>query len=99
MGVRDGIDLGIKIAESRDVTKELFIEYLRDVMITSIENNREFPGCQRKPAIIFCDKCSCYCFDDILLELANHGIILITYPSHTSHLFQVLMKSSQRARQ
>jgi hypothetical protein len=39
MGVRGGIDLGIKIAESPYVTKELFLEHLRNVMIPSIEGN------------------------------------------------------------
>jgi hypothetical protein len=90
MGVRDGIDLRIKIAESPYVTKESFLEYLRDVVSPSIESNCELPGCQEKPAIILGDNRSCHCSDEILQELANHGIILITYPPHTSHLFQVL---------
>jgi hypothetical protein len=59
-------------------------------VIPSIGNNRKLSGCQGKPAIIFCDNCLCQCSDDILQELANHGIVLITYTSHTSHLFQVL---------
>jgi hypothetical protein len=39
---------------------------------------------------VFCDNCSCYCSDDRLQELANHGNLLITYSPHTSHIFQVL---------
>jgi hypothetical protein len=90
MGVRDGIDLRIKIAQSPYITKELFLEYLREVVIPSIESNRDLPGCRGKPAIIFCDNCSCHCSEDILRELAHHGVLLITYPPHTSHIFQVL---------
>jgi hypothetical protein len=57
MRLRDGIDLRIKIAESPYVTKELFLEYLRDMVIPLIESNRGLPGSQGKPAIIFSDNC------------------------------------------
>jgi hypothetical protein len=65
IGIRDGIDLRIKIAESSYVTKELFIEYLRVIVIPSIKSNLGLPRCQRNPAIIFCDNCFCHCSDDI----------------------------------
>jgi hypothetical protein len=29
------------------------------------------------------------CSDEILLELASHAVLLITYPPHSSHIFQV----------
>jgi hypothetical protein len=90
IGVRNGIGLRVKIAESPYVTKELILQCLRDVMIPSIESTRELPGCQGKPVIIFCDHHSCHCFDDILQELVNHRIVLITYPPHALHFFQVL---------
>jgi hypothetical protein len=90
IGVHDGIDLLIKIAESPYVAKELFLEYLGNVVIPSIESNRELPGCQGKRVIIVCENCSCHCSDDILQELANHELILIAYPPHALHLFQVL---------
>jgi hypothetical protein len=70
--------------------KEMFLEYVRDVIVPIVEANRDLPACQTKPVIIFCDNCSFYCFDDILQELANHGILLITYLPHTSYIFQVL---------
>jgi hypothetical protein len=55
-----------------------------------VENNRQLPGCQEKPSVIFCDNCSCHCSDDVLRDLATHGILLMTYPPHSSHIFQVL---------
>jgi hypothetical protein len=79
-----------QIAESLYVTKQLFLEYVRNAVIPLIESNRELPRYQGKLAIVFCDNCSCHCSDDTLQELANHEIILIAYPPHTSHLFQVL---------
>jgi hypothetical protein len=43
----------IKIAESPYLMRELFVEYLRDVVIPSVESNQELPECQGKPTIIF----------------------------------------------
>ena len=41
-------------------------------------------------AILFFDNCSSH-FDEGLLEtLAQHIVLVITYLSHTSHIFQVL---------
>jgi hypothetical protein len=89
-GVRDGIDLRIQIAPSSYITTDIFLQYLRDVLIPVVESNRGLPGCRKKPSILFCDNCRCHCSDEILQELANHGILLLPYPPHTSHLFQVL---------
>jgi hypothetical protein len=88
--VRDGIDVSIRIAQSPYIAKKMFLECVRDVIVSTVEANRDPPGCQAKPVIIFCDYCSCPCFNDILQELANHGIPLITYPPHASHVFQTL---------
>jgi hypothetical protein len=88
-GIRDGIDLRIEIAHSLYVRKESFLAYLRDVVIPSIESNQNLSGCQENPATIFCDNCSCHCSERILEELANHGILLMTDPPHTSQIFQV----------
>jgi hypothetical protein len=72
------------------MTADIFIEYLRNVLIPAVESSRLLPGCEKKPAILFCDNCSCHCTQDIMKELAIHGILLITYPPHTSHLFKML---------
>jgi hypothetical protein len=89
-GVRENIDLQIKIVQSPYMTRDIFLEYIRNVLVPAVEHNRLIPGCLKKPALLFCDNCSCHCTDDVLKELAEHGILLLTYPPHTSHLFQVL---------
>jgi hypothetical protein len=88
--IHDWIDIRIEIAHSPYVMKESFLAYLTYLVIPSIESNRNLTGCQEKPTIIFCENCSCHCSEDILEELANHGILLITYPLHSSQIFQVL---------
>jgi hypothetical protein len=90
VGVRDGIDLCIRIAQSPYIAKEMFLEYVRDVFVPTVEANRDLLGCQAKAAITFCDNCCCHYSDDILQELAHHGILLITYHPHTSRIFEVL---------
>jgi hypothetical protein len=89
MQTGDGIDLRIKVQPSRHLIKELFLEHVREVFLPAVESNRGLPGCRGKPAILFCDNCSCHCSDDIIRELASHGILLITCPPHSSHIFQV----------
>ena len=36
------------------------------------------------------DNASCHCSEEILRKLAENNIWVITYPSHTSHIFQAL---------
>jgi hypothetical protein len=83
------IDLQIKILSSPYVTGEIFLEYLRIVLIPTVESSRSLPGCKNKPAILFCDNCACRCSDEVKRESAEYGILLIRYPPHASHIFQV----------
>jgi hypothetical protein len=53
MGIRDGIDLRIKIQSSPYFNKELFIEYVREVFLPAVESNRELPECRGKRPILF----------------------------------------------
>jgi hypothetical protein len=69
------------------MTGDIFIEHLLSALSTAVESDRRHPGCSTKPAILFCDNCACYYNEEILKELALHGILLVTYPPHTSHIF------------
>jgi hypothetical protein len=71
MGVRDSIDLGIKIEASPYFAKAIFLDYIRELFIPTVESNRQLPGCQGKPSIIFCDNCGCHCSDGVLRDLAT----------------------------
>jgi hypothetical protein len=90
MGIHNGADLRIRIAQSPNVTKETFLEYARDAMVPTVEAIRDLQGCQARPPMIFCNNCFCHCSHDILQELAHRGILLLTYPSHTSYIFWLL---------
>jgi hypothetical protein len=89
-GVRENIDLQIKTVDSPYVTREIFIEYVHSILIPAVESSRLLRGCQNEPAFLFFDNCASHCSDEVKRELTEHGILLITYPPHTSHIFQVL---------
>jgi hypothetical protein len=89
-GIREGVDLRMEIRDSPYVTREVFFEYLRDIRVPTVESNRQLPRCQAKPAILFCDNCSSHYCDEVLQQLARHGILIITYPSDSSQIFQIL---------
>jgi hypothetical protein len=89
-GVRDHIDLIIEIRQPADATGELFSRSLDEIFFPAVAANRELPGCSDMLCILFCDNCSIHCSDSILERFAEKGVALITYPPHTSNIFQVL---------
>jgi hypothetical protein len=86
-GIREGIDLQIEIGPSADVNSEIFERYCDTVLIPAAESSRTIEGCQNKPAI---SNCKAHCLEDLLKKLVRHGILVLAYLSHTSHMFQVL---------
>jgi hypothetical protein len=72
------------------MTRDLFEDYIRTVFIPAVETNRQRPGCQSKPAILFCDNCARHCARDTLTGLARYGVLVITDPPRSSQIFQVL---------
>jgi hypothetical protein len=88
--VRENIDLKLEIRQTLYRDSELFTRYIREAFLPTVAANRELPGCANKPALLFCDNCATQCSDEILRELARNGVLLLTYPPHTSHIFQVL---------
>ena len=90
LGIRRNIDLIIKIRTSSYMTKEIFNEHIVNRFIPQVESDRNLQGCEEKPAILFFDNCSSHIDENLFKLLANHNILVITYPPHTSHIFQVL---------
>jgi hypothetical protein len=67
-----------------------FLINIKEIFIPTVAANRELPGYANKSATVFCDHCASHCSEEILRELARNGILVLVYPPHTSHLFQVL---------
>jgi hypothetical protein len=89
-GIRENIDLKLEIRQVTYVDAELFNQYIKEIFIPTVAVNLELPGYANKPAILFCDNCASHCSEEILRELARNEIFVLTYPPHTSHLFQVI---------
>jgi hypothetical protein len=89
-GVRAGIDLKLEIRLSPYVDAGLFRKDIQEMFLPAVATNHRLPGCKNKPAILFCDNCACHCYEATLKELAENGVLVLTYPPHRSHIFQVL---------
>jgi hypothetical protein len=88
--IRDGINLQIEVSSSPYLNAEIFERYVGTILIPVVEANRQLPGCGKKRAILFCDNCSAHMSNSKREKLARHGVLVLTYPLHTSHIFQVL---------
>jgi hypothetical protein len=53
-GVRDHIDLIVEVRQPAYATVELFCRYITEVFFPALETNRQLPGCENKPCILFC---------------------------------------------
>jgi hypothetical protein len=88
--IRDGIDVQMEISPSPYVNAEIFERYVDTVLIPAVEANPQLPGCDKKPAILFCDNCSAHMSNSMPNKLARRGVLVLTDPPHASHIFQVL---------
>ena len=90
LGIRRDTDLSLHVGNSNYVDKETFCDHIINKFIPQVLNDRKYCGCDTLPAILFIDNCSSQSDPDLLEILADNLILVITYPSHTSHIFQVL---------
>ena len=72
------------------MNENLFYKYIKDVMIPYIKDVRQIKNIMLEKAVLMMDSASSHCSERILKKLAKHNILALTYPSHTSNLFQAL---------
>jgi hypothetical protein len=60
------------------------------VLVPTVESNCSLPSCAKKLALLFYDDCAVHRFKEVLIKLVRPGILVITYPPHIAHIFQVL---------
>ena len=89
-GVRRDVDLSIHVGDSSYITKDVFKDHIINKFIPQVENDRISCGSESLLAVLFFDNCSSHLDDELLRILAANNIIVITYPPHCSHIFQVL---------
>jgi hypothetical protein len=102
--IRKDIDLSLEIRESPYIDGDIFRKYIHEVFVPIVNSERKGMPARDTPAILFFDNCRAHCQETLLRELARLWVIVITYPPHTSGIFQVLdrlvfgvLKSAKRA--
>ena len=89
-GIREGEDFIFKHQKSAFINKEIFGDYIRDVVFPYIDELRKHKKFENEMAVILCDNCSSHVDDVLYEEMAKRNIRFITFPPHSSHLFQPL---------
>jgi hypothetical protein len=89
-GWQDGQDFMIRSNDTSDVTRPIFTEYVTSVILPSFAATRESLYLQDFTGVFLCDNCSFHIDKSIKQLLADKRIRLVTFPPHTSYLFQPL---------
>jgi hypothetical protein len=89
-GWKDGRDFHVRSNDTSYVTHDIFKEYLTIVFLRYVESVRTSLDLNDFPAVLLCDNCFSHSDDEIMQILASHNVKLLTFPPHTSNLFQPL---------
>jgi hypothetical protein len=89
-GVRENVDLSIEVRKPAYMTTVLFEWYICNKFLYIVESERKGCNPDEKPAVLFFDNCRSHCSPELLRITAEAWVIVITYPPHTSQVFQVL---------
>jgi hypothetical protein len=71
-------------------TRPIFTKYVASVILPYFAATRESLHLQDFTGVLLCDNCSSHIDEGIKQLLADNNIRLVTFPPHTSHLFQPL---------
>ena len=89
-GWREGQDFVYYHQKNSFMTKEIFQNYIFNHIIPYIDNTRKMMKLEDSPGVLLIDNCTSHQCDEIYKVLANNNIRLITFPPHTTNLFQPL---------
>jgi hypothetical protein len=89
-GWRDGQNFLIRSNDTSYVTRPIVKESLRDVVLKYFNTARETMHLENFAGVLLCDNCPSHIDEEVMVMLARKNIRLITFPPHTSHLFQPL---------
>jgi hypothetical protein len=89
-GFRMGVDLVLRKRNKPYMNSELFHEYISKVLVPYIDELRTNEEFAEKEAALLMDNCSIHGQYDSLKLLADHLVKVITFPPHTSQIFQCL---------
>ena len=89
-GIREGEDYLIRYQENSFVTIEIFSDYINEVFLPYVEQLRQNQLYAGKTTVLLCGNCSPHIDAALLQQLAMKKVRIVTFPLHSSHLFQPL---------
>ena len=88
-GLRQDEDVSLRQRNPPYMSSELFQEFIDLTFIPYVQDVRKKLNKKKKePAILMMDSCRAHCSEKVLEILGKNNIIVYTFPSHTSNLFQ-----------
>jgi hypothetical protein len=89
-GVRFGTDLILKAREKGYVNTEIFLEYIRMVFMPKLNELLSLEQFADDDAVLLLDNCPSQVGDQVSTILRDARVRIITWPPHTTHVFQEL---------
>ncbi|OHT08942.1 hypothetical protein TRFO_22367 [Tritrichomonas foetus] len=89
-GIRENYDLKTLHVKSAYMNEEIFYYYISEILVPYVNNKRENLKIKKEKAVLLMDNLSSHISDRVMEELSPNNIYIITFPPHTSHIFQVL---------
>jgi hypothetical protein len=89
-GLRQDEDAMVRRRTPAYVDEELFFEYISTVFIPYVATVRDRPGLENEFGVLLMDSAPAHMSDRVLRLLGENKIIAITFPAHTTNLFQAL---------
>jgi hypothetical protein len=89
-GFRMGVDIVLEHRQKAYATATLLQQYVTSVLIPFIERLRTNPEFTGKSAVLLMDNCSVHTRTEVLATLRDHNVKVITFPPHTTQIFQIL---------
>jgi hypothetical protein len=89
-GVRLGVDFALKHRSKPYVNGKLFLDYINSIFIpylNELRQSEEFAECE---AVLLIDNCSPRMGNAMIAILIREHVRVITFVSHTTHIFQML---------
>jgi hypothetical protein len=89
-GIEEDVDLKVHVGRSGYVDAEIFYNYLRNVLIPTIRDYRESNQATDACAVLLMDNCTSHLKTETIQLLSENLVKIITFPPHTSGIFQML---------
>lgn len=90
LGLRVGSDADVQQNESYYVSKDIFLIWVRTILLPEISNRRKIFNLPHQTAVLLMDNLSAHITDAVEKELGEANVCIITSPPHSTHLLQAL---------